>query len=153
MHRITLFVEESHLRAPLFSRALLSRPYSTMSYAFLMEEPVVYRIVPWECFGRWILNSFWGNLVIASKRSIAFWKQFQGAMQQNTDLGSRANSCWKESITSMCSVGLTSFFFFVFIYSLVINSVIYLSLFFIRLMNMASVSMIPSMLILKDYQL
>ena len=37
--------------------------------------------------------------------------------------------------------------FFVFFYSLVINSVIYLSLFFILLMNMASVSMIPSMLI------
>ena len=39
--------------------------------------------------------------------------------------------------------------FFVFFYSLVINSVIYLSLFFTLLMNMASVSMIPSMLILQ----
>ena len=64
-----------------------------------------------NALGDEFLNSFWGNLVIASKRSIAFWKQFQGAMQHNTDLGSRANSCWKESITSMCSVGLTSFFF------------------------------------------
>ena len=60
-------------------------------------------------------------------------------------------------VVSNCTMGMLwamnfeqfYFVFFVFFYSLVINSVIYLSLFFILLMNMASVSMIPSMLILK----